>query len=258
MSNQNNGWVCLHRKLLDNPVVMKDAEHLAVWIYLLLHATHEEYPAFFKGQKITLLPGQLITGRKAIAAELGISESKVRRVLDLFENDQQIDQQMTNKNRLITLKNWHEYQDTDQQTDQQLTNNRPTTDQQLTTNNNINNIRNIERKENIKEKKENPFQLFRPEDSELQQALQDYASMRKAIKKPLTDRSMQIHINKLQTFPENQWIAIIEQSISHNWQSFYKLSDKPQQFNQPGFHKQTKAEELEDSYRMLAEWAEGD
>lgn len=129
--------------MLDNPIIMKDADHLAVWMYLLLNATHAEYPALFKGQKIMLQPGQLITGRKSISEKLSINESKVRRVLDCFENDQQIDRQRSNKNSLISLNNWDKYQCYDQQNGQQPTNNRPTTDQQPTTNKNVKNDNNV-------------------------------------------------------------------------------------------------------------------
>ena len=114
---EKNGWIKLHRKMLDNPIIMKDADHLAVWMYLLLNATHAEYPALFKGQKIMLQPGQLITGRKSLAEKLSINESKIRRILDSFEDDQQIDRQQSNKNTLISLRNWDKYQVFDQQSD---------------------------------------------------------------------------------------------------------------------------------------------
>ena len=149
MATEKNGWIKLHRKMLDNPIIMKDAEHLAVWMYLLLNATHAEYPALFKGQKIMLQPGQLITGRKSIAETLSVNESKVRRIMDVFESDQQIDRQKSNKNTLVTLKNWDRYQILDQQFDQPVTNNRPTTDQQLTTNKNNKNIKNEKNEINI-------------------------------------------------------------------------------------------------------------
>ena len=123
-----NGWIKLHRKLLDNPIIMKDADHLAIWMYLLLNATHAEYPALFRGEKITLQPGQLITGRKSIAEKLAINESKVRRVLDAFESDQQISRQRSNQNTLVSLLNWDKYQICDQQNDQPATNERPTSD----------------------------------------------------------------------------------------------------------------------------------
>lgn len=113
------GWIKLHRKMLDNPIVMKDADHLAVWVYLLLHATHKEYPAIFRGKKIVLQPGELITGRKSIAEHLMISDSKVTRVLELLESEHQIEQQTGNKNRLISIVNWDFYQETEQQSEQQ-------------------------------------------------------------------------------------------------------------------------------------------
>ena len=105
-----NGWIKLHRKMLENPVVAKDSDYLSVWIYLLLNAEHDERTILFGGNKIILKPGQLITGRKSIAEFLQINESKVKRILIDFENDQQIDRQRSNKNSLISLKNWDKYQ----------------------------------------------------------------------------------------------------------------------------------------------------
>lgn len=137
------GYIWLHRKMLDNPVVMKDSDHVAVWIYLLLNASHKGYPVIFNGKKITLKAGQLITGRKKIAEVTGVDESKVRRILKNFKNDQQIDQQSCTQNSLITVLNWNNYQLCDQQNDQRVTNKRPTSDQRVTTNNNVNNVKNV-------------------------------------------------------------------------------------------------------------------
>ena len=135
-----NGWVSLHRKMLDNPVVCKDSDYMAIWIYLLLNATHAEIPAMFKGQKIMLNPGQLITGRKVISDKLRVTESKVQRVLKCYESERQIEQQTGNKNRLITIKNWNMYQCSEQQIERQMYNQRTTNEQQMNTNNNDNKI----------------------------------------------------------------------------------------------------------------------
>jgi hypothetical protein len=137
-----DGWIKLHRKMLDNPVVWKDSDHLAVWIYLLLNATHKNMDVLFKNKRITLKPGQLITGRKSIAKKLDISESKVHRVLKMLEIEQQIEQQTSNKNRLIAIVGWNEYQSCEQQIEQQVNNNRTTSEQQVNTNKNIKNIKN--------------------------------------------------------------------------------------------------------------------
>lgn len=136
-----DGWIKLHRKALDNPIVMKDAEHLAIWTYLLLNATHAEYPALFKGNKIMLQPGQLITGSISIGNRLSINESKVRRVLNNFVNDGQIDRQTSNKNSLITVLNWDMYQNCDGQNDKQVTDECRTSDGQVTTNKNVKNVK---------------------------------------------------------------------------------------------------------------------
>ena len=133
----SDGWVKLHRSTLENPVVCKDSEHLAVWVYLLLKATHKEKEMLFSGEKITLKPGQLITGRKKISEWSKVNESKVQRILKLFENEHQIEQQTANKNRLITVVNWDKYQSGEQQSEQQVNNNRTTNEQQLNTNKNV-------------------------------------------------------------------------------------------------------------------------
>jgi hypothetical protein len=132
-----NGWICIHRKILENPIVCKDSDYFAVWLYLLLNSTHKEISALFNGNKITLQAGQLITGRLTIAKKLKISDSKVKRILIDFESDQQIDRQRSSQNSLITILNWDLYQQSDQQIDQPVTSQRPASDQPVTTNNNV-------------------------------------------------------------------------------------------------------------------------
>src|SRR5690606_33660381 len=94
-------------------------------------------------------PGQLLTGRKSISSELKISESKVTRILKSLEIEQQIEQQTSNKNRLISIVSWTKYQNDEQQNEQQLNNKRTTTEQQVNTNKNVKNIKNERMKEDI-------------------------------------------------------------------------------------------------------------
>lgn len=113
--NNMEGWIKLYRKMLDNPIIIKDSDYLAVWIYLLLNTTHKEYDVLFKGKRITLKKGQLLTGRKSISEKLKIDENKVQRILKALENEHQIEQQSSNKNRLITIVLWDKYQQDEQQ-----------------------------------------------------------------------------------------------------------------------------------------------
>lgn len=127
------GWIKLHRKTLNNPVVMKDADHLAVWVYLLLKATRVVHNSIFDGKKIELQPGQLIIGRRRIGSDMGLHESKVQRILKSFESEHLFKQQTSNKSRLISILKWKDYQITEQVDEQQLNNKRTTTEQQANT-----------------------------------------------------------------------------------------------------------------------------
>jgi len=211
--NEKNGWVKLHRKMLDNPIIMKDAEHLAVWMYLLLNATHAEYPALFKGKKITLQPGQLITGRKSIASTLCVSESKVTRILSAFESEQQIEQLTSNKNRLISVVNWDKYQIFDQQNEQQMNNNWTTTEQQVNTNKKNKNVKNVKN------------EIKYSDIPELNEAILEFIKFRKGIKKPMTDNAVKLMLGKLNKMTSNvgEQIEILNQSILGGWTGIYPL-----------------------------------
>jgi DNA-binding transcriptional regulator YhcF (GntR family) len=125
----NNGYIKIYRKMLENPIIMKDSDHLAVWVYLLMEATHKEIDVMFGKERKKLVAGQLITGRNKIANELRVNSSKIQRILDEFEKDGQIEQQANNKCRLITIPKWGEYQ----KSEQQVNNKRTTSEQQVNT-----------------------------------------------------------------------------------------------------------------------------
>ena len=117
---KQKGWIKIHREILDNPIVMKDGDHLAVWIWLLLHATSKRTSVMFAGKQRYLKPGELTTGRKTIASELLISESKVQRILKSFENEHQIEQLTDFRCRLISILNWNKYQKSEQVNERQV------------------------------------------------------------------------------------------------------------------------------------------
>ena len=145
------GYIKLHRQLLDNPIVMKDADHLAVWVYLLLNAAHSEYDILDGGKRLTLHPGQLKASRKQIADELKISDSKVQRVLKAFEIEQQIEQQTNSHSRVISICSWSKYQTGEQQDEQQVNSHRTASEQQVNPNNNVKKINNINNNNKMKE-----------------------------------------------------------------------------------------------------------
>jgi len=132
------GWIKLHRKLLENPICGKP-EWAWVWIVILLKANHQTNKFLFNGQDIEIEKGSFITGRKQLAKETNVSEQTIRSVLKYLETNHQITKKVTNKFTIISVCKYEEYQNIEKE----LTNQQPTTNQPVTTNKNDNNVKNI-------------------------------------------------------------------------------------------------------------------
>lgn len=116
----NRGYIKLWRKSLDNDLIRNPlAWQLMCWC--LLNATHKRMTRLLGTSSITLEPGQLITGRKKLAQELHSTEQKIRTALDLLIANQFLTIKSTNKFSIISITNWHTYQD-DQPTNNQQDN----------------------------------------------------------------------------------------------------------------------------------------
>jgi hypothetical protein len=63
---------------------------------------------------------------------------------------------------------------------------------------------------------------------ELRNTLKEFLKMRKTIKKPMTDRAMNLLINKLDKLGSNDYekIGILNQSIFNSWQGIFELKNK--------------------------------
>lgn len=164
----NQGWIKLHRRLLDNPR-FKDSKWVHVFITLLLKATHKPIRMIFDGAEIELQPGQLITSRITLSRETRISPTSIERLLETLETGHQIGQQTSNRSRLISILNWCEYQGDGQQDGLPADNKRTTNGQQTDTNKN-------DKKDKNEEKGEGP----RAENGcALSAAISHFAGMRR-------------------------------------------------------------------------------
>lgn len=131
------GYIALHRKTIDSTVFQDDGL-FKLWCYCLMKAAHKERKFLHGGVLISLEPGQFVTGRKVLTAELNSSEQKVRSRLALLEKMGNLTIKSTNKYSIITIINWGYYQGDRNK----ITNKQPTNNQQITTNNNVNNDNN--------------------------------------------------------------------------------------------------------------------
>lgn len=127
-------YVKLARALKDKAFYSKDSEKIHLWIHLLLSANWSDKEEFLGGKPIICKAGQFTTGRKQLSIATGINESKIERILTYFEKiEQQIEQQKTSTNRLISILNWDKYQITEQPIKQRVNNKRTTSEQQVNT-----------------------------------------------------------------------------------------------------------------------------
>lgn len=130
----SQGWVCVHRKLLDNPIFKND-KLFRVFMFCLLRAQHTAGDQLVGDSVVYLDKGQLATGRIAISEQTGLSQQNVRTAISKLEKLGILTIKPTTKYSVITMVNWNQYQ----QTNQQVTSCQPTSNQLPTTSNNVNN-----------------------------------------------------------------------------------------------------------------------
>ena len=87
-------------------------------------------------------------------------------------------------------------------------------------------------KEKVKEKKEiSDLISGYTQNPELQKTIINFISMRKAIKKPLTENGLQLMLKRLNTIGSNdrEKIEILNNSIMSNWQGIFPLKNNQRQ-----------------------------
>lgn len=137
-----SGWIKLHRQLLDS-LVFDNPDLLKVWIWCLLKATHKGYSTLVGFQEVKLKEGQFIFGRTKAAEELSMSESKVYRLMKKLEEMGALNMKSNNKYTIVTIEKWRFYQGDSSGSEQQMNNKRTTNEQQMNTNKNVKNVKNI-------------------------------------------------------------------------------------------------------------------
>ena len=198
-----SGYIRLYRSLLSWEWYT-DTNTMRVFLHLILTANWE--PKKWRG--ITIERGQRVYSSQKLATELHISRQAARTAIKHLISTGEITNHPTPEYSIITVKNYDLYQ----QPTNDLTNEQPTTNQRLT-----NEQPQLKKdKESNKDKKNiysEIFSAYASNDSELLQALNDFAEMRKAIKKPLsTQRAAKMlltSLDKLSTDKKTK-IAILQ------------------------------------------------
>ena len=209
----HRGYIKLHRKLLrwyGSPSPYR----MALWVHLLLKANHQDKKFLFNGNPTVVKRGSLITGRKKLSMETGVSSSYIQKLLKEFENEGMLEQQTTNKSRLITITCWSEYQLKEQQKDNRGT----TEEQQKDTNKNVKNEEKSKEQERLIAF---PFLL----QEYFSKAFENYLDMRKTIKAKATDHAIDLILTKLHKQEVKTAIAMLNQSIENSWKGIFPLKN---------------------------------
>lgn len=248
------GWIKVHRKLVDwewyNDINVK-----VVFLHLLLTANHKEKQ--WKGQ--TILRGQKLTSIEHLADDVGLTIQQTRTALKKLKSTHEITIKTTNKNTLITIEKFNNYQfeidEDNKQNNKQfnnlITNNQQTNNKQITTNKNEKNDNNDNIKKE-KNKKRKTFEEVLAENNcseELESSIRDFIDMRKTIKKPMTLKALELLFKNLEklTNLEEEKIAILNQSIEHGWQTVYPLKTNNMRNSSKGeIKEEEKQEELKE------------
>jgi hypothetical protein len=141
----NNGFIKLFRCIEDS-FFWNDSQAVHLWIQLLLSANHRDKEMLLSGEKVIIKSGHFVCSRNTLSLKTGINESKVHRILKVFESEQMIEQQMNSKYRMISISNWNKYQGSEQVSEQQMNSRRTADEQQMNTNNNDKNDKNDKNK----------------------------------------------------------------------------------------------------------------
>lgn len=155
------GWIKIHRKIIDNPLWFSEKfTRGQAWIDLILLANHADSYFFKRGVKINVSRGQLSRSSVELGHRWKWSRSKVNKFLNDLEKEQQIKQQKSNVNLIVTIINYDLYQQKEQQIEQQKDSKKTAKRQQKDTYKNDKNVGNEKEEENNNSDLFNQFVLI--------------------------------------------------------------------------------------------------
>lgn len=224
-----SSWVKVSRKLLTSAIGSKP-EYLAVWVHLLLTASYKAGEVLVGHQVVRLEPGDLVFGRVKFSQQIGVSEHTLRMALKTLEKLQQITIKSHSKFSVISITNWTKYQLDSPANHQQPTSNPPAT----------------HHNKEVQELQDKSFKApptpqggKRKPKAKVEEAKFDlpdwidpdawegFVGMRKAIKKPMTHRAMELAVAKLVKLDALGYAAadVLNQSTLNSWQGLLEVKD---------------------------------
>jgi hypothetical protein len=122
----NDGWVSIYRQIFDNKD-LKDNNHLLIFIYMVVHASHKPTIVTYRRKRVVLKRGQLTVSSIDLCKRFNLSRQTVRTILKNFELTNSLTHTLHKQLSIYTIVNYDKFQDNDiskvkeinQQTNQQ-------------------------------------------------------------------------------------------------------------------------------------------
>ncbi|WP_297429939.1 hypothetical protein [Clostridium sp.] len=213
----DEGWFKIHRCLFKKALWLNSTpEQKVIMITLLGMANHDEKEWEWKGKQFKVKPGEFVTSANSIMekAGAGISRQNIRTALNRFKKHDFLTYESTNTGMLIRIVNWKLYQgdngEGDNMADKRVIKGSSNTDLPIAINKN--------------DRKYKYICNF-TQNKRLIETIIDFLKMRKEIKRPMTDRAVEIMLSELRALSkdEQMQIKILEKSIQNCWQGIFKI-----------------------------------
>lgn len=236
-----SGWIKLYRQLQDCWIWLdkEPFDKRSAWVDLLLTANHSDKKILFNGELITVKRGQILTSVRKLSVKWKWSVNKVYRFIKLLESDEMLQKESDKDRTLLTIVNYSIFQcceytnenssgNTNGNSDE-YTSETPTETPTNTPTEHKQECKEYKNDKNVKnEKKERKGQaVYYPNDELLNNAFNEFVTMRNKIKKPLATKQaltrMMNKIEKLSGGDNDLAIKILNQSTDHCWQDVYEL-----------------------------------
>ena len=107
-----DGWVSIYRQIFDNKD-LKDNNHIVIFIYMVVHASHKPTIVKYRNKRITLKRGQLAVTVKDLAKRFNLSIKNVRTILKNLEVANTLAHILYKQLSVYTIVNYNKFQDND-------------------------------------------------------------------------------------------------------------------------------------------------
>jgi DNA-binding CsgD family transcriptional regulator len=107
-----DGWVSIYRQIFDNKD-LKDNNHILIFIYMVVHASHKPTIVTYRNKRITLKRGQLAITVKDLAKRFRLSIKNVRTILKNLKVANTLAHTLDRQLSVYTIVNYNKFQDND-------------------------------------------------------------------------------------------------------------------------------------------------